>query len=76
MNGQGLYRFALDSLNDVIDKGFGDPDVYSFRGNVLSLRGEYDHAIHDFEMGLESERLHGRDGESYAFVRFVQGDWS
>ena len=74
MNGQGLYRFALDSLNDVIEKGMGDPDVYSFRGNVLSLRGEYDHAIHDFEMGLESERLHGRDGESYAFVRFVQGD--
>jgi tetratricopeptide (TPR) repeat protein len=74
MNSQGLYRFALDSLNDVIDKGLGDPDVYSFRGTVLSLRGEYDHAIHDFETGLESERLNGRDGESYAFVRFVQGD--
>ena len=41
---------------------------------VLTLHGEYDHAIHDFETGLESERLNGRDGESYAFVRFVQGD--
>lgn len=74
MNSQGLYRFALDSLNDVIDKGLGDPDVYSFRGTVLSLRGEYGHAIHDFETGLGSERLNGRDGESYAVVRFVQGD--
>ena len=74
MNSQGLYRFALDSLNDVIDKGLGDPDVYSFRGTVLTLRGEYDHAIHDFEEGFASDRLNGRDGESYAFVRFVQGD--
>ena len=39
LNGQGLYRFALNSLNDVIEKGLGDPDVYSFRGTVLSLRG-------------------------------------
>ena len=76
MNSQGLYRFALDSLNDVIDKGLGDPDVYAFRGNVLSLRGQYDHAMHDFETGLESDRLNGRDGESFAYVRFVHGDCS
>ena len=74
MNNQGLYRFALDSLNDIIAKGLGDPDVYSFRGKVLTLRGEYDHAIHDFASAIESDRLNGRDGESYAFVRFVHGD--
>ena len=76
MNRQGLHQFALDSLNNVIDKGLGDPDVYSFRGNVLSLRGQYEHAMQDFETGLESDRLNGRDGESFAFTRFVQGDCS
>ena len=43
-----------------------------FRGTVLSLRGEYNSAIDDFESGLESEGLNGRDGESYAFAQFVE----
>ena len=73
-NRQGLYRFALDSLNDVIDKGMGDPDVYAFRGTVRTLRGEYSNAVDDFEWGLESDRLNRRDGESHAFVQFVKGD--
>ena len=74
MNQQGLYRIALDSLDDVIDKGLADSDVYAFRGTVLGMRGEYDDARSDFEWGLDSTRLGGRDGESYAFVQFVHGD--
>lgn len=73
-NRQGLYQFALDSLNDVIEKGMGDPDVYAFRGTVHTLRGEYSNAVDDFESGLESDRLNRRDGESHAFVQFVKGD--
>ena len=73
-NRQGLYQFALNSLNDVIEKGLGDPDVYAFRGTVLTLRGEYNSAIDDFESGLESEGLNRRYGESYAFAQFALGD--
>ena len=73
-NRQGLYQFALNSLDDVIEKGLGDPDVYAFRGTVLTLRGEYNSAIDDFETGLESEGLNRRYGESYAFAQFAIGD--
>jgi len=68
MNQQGLYRFALDSLDGIIAKGQGDADVYSFRGTVLSLRGQYSDSKFDFQTGLESERLSSRDGEAYAMV--------
>ena len=74
LNRQGLYRFALDSLNDLIERGFADPDVYAFRGTILTVLGEYSNAIDDFESGLESTRLNRRDGESMAFVQFVRGD--
>lgn len=74
MNQQGLYRIALNSLDDVIEKGLGDSDVYAFRGTVLGMRGTYHDAMADFQMGLDSPRLNGRDGESHAFVQFVHGD--
>ena len=73
-NRQGLYLYALDSLDMIIAKGLGDEDVYAYRGTILTMRGQYLDAIHDFERGLGADRLNGRDGESYVYAKFVGGD--
>ncbi len=74
MTQQGLYLYALKSLDDTIAKGLGDADVYAYRGMVLTLRGQYQYAIADFEEGLGAVRMNGRDGEAYAYAKSVRGD--
>jgi tetratricopeptide (TPR) repeat protein len=71
-----LYQYAVEQLDKVILKGQGDPDVYSFRGHVLSLRGRYSFALDDFVEGQSSIRQNGRDGEAYAYSLFAVGDCS
>lgn len=73
---QGLYQYAAEQLDKVIQKGLGDPDVYSFRGHVLSLRGQYSSALDDFAEGQSSVRQNSRDGEAFAHALFALGDCS
>ncbi len=74
MTRQGLYLYALDNLDTMISKGMADADVYAYRGNILTMRGQYYYAVQDFEEGLPSLRLQGRDGEAYAYAKFILGD--
>ncbi len=74
MTQQGLYLYALKSLDETIAKGLGDADVYAYRGMVLTLRGQYQYAIADFESGMGAVRMDGRDGEAYAYAKAVRGE--
>jgi tetratricopeptide (TPR) repeat protein len=73
---QGLYLYALNQVDSIIDKGLEDEDTYAFRGGILSQLGMYESAITDFETARGSSRLEFRDGEWYSYARFSLGDCS
>ena len=71
---QGMIIYALQVLDQLIDNGEESEDAYALRGHLMMMRGRYEYALTDFEYGLGSEKMAGREGESYANALRVVGE--
>jgi hypothetical protein len=71
---RGMFVYAIQEVDKVIDEGKGDEDAYALRGFLMGVRGRYDSALNDYDYGLASDRLWHREGEGFATTMRIVGE--